>query len=165
MHRRRSGTVKAANAQCERTYAQGLSDRRLRRRSAGLSTSLSSPYAVRRANPGDVNGLASLVEHYWAFENIDGFDRARIQTLLAGVLVRPEQGSCWVAESGGVLCSYLLLVYVFSLEHGGLMAEIDEFFVLPAHRSNGIGAKLLCEAEAALRTENLVSLQLQLGNE
>jgi GNAT superfamily N-acetyltransferase len=39
-------------------------------------------------------------------------------------------------------------VYVFSLEHLGLMAEIDEFFVLSSQRGRGIGAELLKAAES-----------------
>jgi len=52
---------------------------------------------------------------------------------------------------------------VLSLEHGGLMAEIDELFVLPEQRARGIGAQLLAAAEAALAARGYVRLQLQLG--
>jgi GNAT superfamily N-acetyltransferase len=54
-------------------------------------------------------------------------------------------------------------VHVFSLEHGGLMAEIDEFFVLPAARAQGVGGQLLAAAEQALRQRGGVRLQLQLA--
>jgi GNAT superfamily N-acetyltransferase len=52
---------------------------------------------------------------------------------------------------------------VLSIEHQGLMAEIDEFFVLPDARTHGIGGALLTAAEGALRRRGCVRLQLQLG--
>jgi GNAT superfamily N-acetyltransferase len=55
-------------------------------------------------------------------------------------------------------------VLVFSLEHGGMMAEIDEFFVTPAFRRQGIGAALLLKAENVLRESGVQRLQLQLGS-
>jgi GNAT superfamily N-acetyltransferase len=55
-------------------------------------------------------------------------------------------------------------VLVFSLEHGGMMAEIDEFFLTPAFRTRGIGAALLLEAENVLRASGVSRLQLQLGS-
>jgi GNAT superfamily N-acetyltransferase len=43
----------------------------------------------------------------------------------------------------GVAAGYLLAVYVFSLEHLGVTAEIDEFFVLQSRRRHGVGTEFL----------------------
>jgi ribosomal protein S18 acetylase RimI-like enzyme len=111
----------------------------------------------------DVAGVSALAERYWDFESIAGFDRARIAALLSSLLSQPERGACWVAETEGRLCGYLLAVFMFSLEHGGLMAEIDEVCVSPEFRSGGIGSLLVAHAERDLAQRGLVRLQLQLG--
>jgi GNAT superfamily N-acetyltransferase len=118
---------------------------------------------VRFAALADISEIASLVERYWEFESIGGFDRRRIETLLGRLLSEPQLGMCWVAEAEGRLCGYLLAVFMLSLEHGGLMAEIDEVFVCPEMRSAGIGALLVGRAERDLAQRGLVRLQLQLG--
>jgi GNAT superfamily N-acetyltransferase len=118
---------------------------------------------IRLAVTADIAGVASLAEQYWEFESIRGFDRARIETLLLRLLTEPDRGACWVAEADGRLCGYLLAVYMFSLEHGGLMAEIDEVFVSAQQRSLGVGARLVARAESDLGLRGLVRLQLQLG--
>src|ERR1700733_14989774 len=105
---------------------------------------------IRLATVGDIAKVAALVERYWEFESIGGFDRPRIETLLGELLAEPERGACWVAEADGRLCGYLLAVFMFSLEHGGLMAEIDEIFVLPEMRSLGVGALMVATAEGGL---------------
>jgi GNAT superfamily N-acetyltransferase len=119
--------------------------------------------AIRPARDSDIEAIASLVARYWEFENIPGFERSRTVTLLTGFLSRPERGRCWVAEIGGDLVGYLLIVLVFSLEHGGLMAEIDEFFVTPEQRSSTLGAALLSEASLAMAGVGIGQIQLQLG--
>jgi GNAT superfamily N-acetyltransferase len=48
----------------------------------------------------------------------------------------------WIAMAADRPVGYLLAVYVFSLEHLGLTAEIDEFYVLPEQRGGGVGAAL-----------------------
>jgi GNAT superfamily N-acetyltransferase len=119
--------------------------------------------AVRLATVADIAEVAALVERYWEFESIGGFERPRIERLMGDLLAAPERGACWVADGDGRLCGYLLAVFMFSLEHGGLMAEIDEIFVSPERRSTGVGALLLATAERDLAERGLVRLQLQLG--
>jgi GNAT superfamily N-acetyltransferase len=120
-------------------------------------------FIIRLARDSDVDGIAALVKLYWEFERIDGFDHSRVAALLAELLRRPERGCCWIAEGDRGLEGYLLAVTMFSLEHGGTMAEIDELFVVPDKRSTGIGAALLRQAEQDLATAGLVRVQLQLG--
>ena len=118
---------------------------------------------IRPATMEDIADIAPLVERYWEFESVGGFDRPRIETLLRALLAEPQRGACWVAESDGRLCGYLLAVFMFSLEHGGLMAEIDEVFVSREMRSHGLGSLLVARAERELAQRGLVRLQLQLG--
>jgi GNAT superfamily N-acetyltransferase len=118
---------------------------------------------IRLARDSDLENLASLVALYWEFEGLPHFDRTRVTTLLTDLLSQPKRGRCWVAEEGGQLVGYLLAVYLFSLEHGGLMAEIDEFFVLSEKRSLNTGTALLDTAGRMMAQEGITHLQLQLG--
>jgi GNAT superfamily N-acetyltransferase len=119
---------------------------------------------IRRAQAQDIPQLVTLIRRYWDFEGIAGFAALRVEVLLEELLARPaERGLIWVAESQRALVGYLIAVLVLSLEHRGLMAEIDEFFVLPEARARGIGSALLSAAEADLAQRGCVRLQLQLA--
>ena len=118
---------------------------------------------IREARPGDEAAIASLMSQYWAFEQIEGFLEPRAVALTGWLLRDSNMGRGWLATESGRPVGYLLAVFVFSLELGGLMAEIDEFFIVPEARSRGTGAALLATAEAGLRTAGCVHLQLQLG--
>jgi GNAT superfamily N-acetyltransferase len=111
----------------------------------------------------DIPPVAALVERYWEFEAISGFDRRRIEALLEDLLSMPERGAAWVAEDNGRVCGYLTAAYIHSVEYGGLMAEIDEFFVLPDMRSAGVGSSLLTAAQLDMAARGIARLQLQLG--
>jgi GNAT superfamily N-acetyltransferase len=118
---------------------------------------------IRVAANSDIGCLASLVECYWKFEAIDGFERPHIESLLRTLLSSPELGGAWVAENDGRLCGYLTAVYLYSLEYGGLVAEIDELFVSAEKRSLGVGSLLMAAAEHAMAARGMARLQLQLG--
>jgi len=118
---------------------------------------------IRPAAPADIPQLLALIRRYWEFEGIEGFAALRIEVVLQQLLAQASAGAIWVAEQQGTLAGYLIVVLVFSVEHQGLMGEIDEFFVVPEARSAGTGARLLAAAEAALVKRGCVRLQLQLG--
>jgi GNAT superfamily N-acetyltransferase len=122
---------------------------------------------IRNALAEDVPRLAELVSQYWAFEGISQFETQRVSELLLELIRRPDAGSLWIAHVDGAPAGYLLAVYVFSLEYGGVTAEIDELFVLAAYRAQGVGASLLkaAETEFARRGCRKVALQLSRHNE
>lgn len=117
---------------------------------------------IRLADASDLSTLTALIERYWEFERIKGFDAARITTLLNELFRSPDRGQIWIASIDGRSVGYLLAAYLFSLEHGGLMAEIDEFFVVPEKRSLKIGAALLDAATTAMTQRGITHAQLQL---
>lgn len=121
------------------------------------------PVQVRSAATRDVPQLLALVRRYWEFEGIAGFAALRVELTLKQLLAEPRLGAVWVAEDEGRLVGYLIAVRILSVEHSGVMAEIDELFVLPEARSRGVGAGLLEAAESALASAGCVRLQLQLG--
>jgi len=118
---------------------------------------------IRPATVADVPALVPLVEQYWAFEDITHFDLPQVSRVLSRALSDPARMSGWVARMDGDAVAYLLAAYVFSLEHLGLTAEIDEFFVLPGARGRGLGNRLLQLAEAEFRARGCTNVFLQIG--
>ena len=111
----------------------------------------------------DILALLPLIEQYWIFEDVSGFDAARVTEELQRFCADPALGTGWIASVNGKPAGYLLAVYVFSLEHLGLTAEIDELFVLPSARGKGLGDELLELAEAEFIRRGCTNVALQLG--
>jgi ribosomal protein S18 acetylase RimI-like enzyme len=138
---------------------------RARRDNHPLAVGASTMTQIRQATANDVPLLLPLVAAYWAFEDITGFDLSRVSSQLARLLGEPRFGCGWIALVDGVPVGYLVGVYVFSLEHLGLTAEIDEFFVLPQYRSHGIGVEMLRVAELEFIHAGCTNVSLQLSRD
>ena len=117
------------------------------------------------ASTADLCDLVPMVEQYWRFESIEAFDAARVAGLLEKVIAQPALGRVWLARVDDSAAAYLLAVYVFSLEHQGMTAEIDEFFVMPGYRRLGLGGQLLKTAERAFRADGCTKVALQIGRD
>lgn len=118
---------------------------------------------IERATMNDVSGLIPLIAEYWRFEAIADFEPQRIEVQLKRVISEPGLGAVWIAFVADVPVAYLIAVYVFSLEHLGITAEIDELFVLPPERGKGIGTQLLKTAESEFRCAGCTNVSLQLS--
>ena len=118
---------------------------------------------VRRVMTADIPAVLPLVEQYWIFEDIPGFREAAVSRELERLCTDPRLGAGWIAEDDRRAVGYLLAVFVHSLEHLGLTAEIDEFFLLPSARGHGAGVALLDAAEAEFRRLGCTNVSLQLG--
>jgi ribosomal protein S18 acetylase RimI-like enzyme len=120
-------------------------------------------YSIEVGTADDVPQLVTLMEKYWSFEGLAGFEAVRMSRLLGRVLSQPNLGTVWAARDGRDLLGYLIAVYVFSFEYQGLVAEVDELFVLPRARRHGVGTALLDVAETGLANAGCTCIQLQLG--
>lgn len=121
---------------------------------------------IRRASRADVPALLPLVAEYWEFEGLGGFDGARLGAELGRLLDEPSRGIVLLAsrdDGDDAPLGYLIMVYVFSLEHAGVTAEVDECFVRPSGRGRGAGTRLLAEAEAECRRIGCSNISLQVG--
>lgn len=119
--------------------------------------------AIRKATVADIHVLLALVEEYWRFDGISEFKSGRVGAQLQRLMSEPQLGSGWIATIDGAEVGYLLAVYVFSLEHLGITAEVDEFFILPPNPRLGIDGKLLNTAEAEFRRVGCTNVSLQLS--
>jgi GNAT superfamily N-acetyltransferase len=94
-------------------------------------------------------------------------DGAVLGRAIDGVLERPERGAFLVAKDAGELIGVAYLSFQWTLEHGGLIAWLEELYVVPARRDHGLGAKLLdaALAEAKARGCAAVDLEIETGHE
>jgi ribosomal protein S18 acetylase RimI-like enzyme len=65
------------------------------------------------------------------------------QRTICELLANEAYGTLWLVEVDGQSIGFLVLTFGFSLEFHGRDAFVDEFYIRPDFRGQGIGAKAL----------------------
>ncbi len=117
---------------------------------------------IRAAEPGDVSALAQLLGRVGWWEDIARDPERAVRHILAQIeLCRSDpQHLLWVYERNGSLLAYLSMhfrPYLFML---GQEAYLAELFVHPDQRGEGIGGRMLSEAEAEARRRGCTRMML-----
>ena len=116
--------------------------------------------AFRLATAGDVPALLELQSTYYA-EDEYSFDDTVARESWQRLLSHASLGTVWVAEAGSQLVSYVVLTLGYSLEYRGRDAFLDELYVLPAWRGQGLGRRALAIVDSACRNLGVHALHLE----
>jgi GNAT superfamily N-acetyltransferase len=77
------------------------------------------------------------------------FHETTVRANLSELLTNPSYGLIYLAWDSGRPVAYLAICFDYSFEYRGKGAWIDELFVQPSHRGQGLGTQLLDLAERA----------------
>jgi GNAT superfamily N-acetyltransferase len=99
-------------------------------------------FAVAPASSADqALVLRLLADQFRALGN--PLPEARLAGAVAGVLEDGSRGTLLLARLGGRPIGVAYLSYQWTLEHGGKIAWLEELFVEPESRAQGLGGRLL----------------------
>jgi GNAT superfamily N-acetyltransferase len=121
---------------------------------------------VRTARAADAAAATSLLAAQLGEHGVD-LEAARLRAAVDGLIARPERGAVLVAELEGAVVGVACLAFIWTLEHGGASAWLDELYVTPAHRGRGLGEALLAAAIAHARERGhaAIDLEIEAGHE
>lgn len=98
--------------------------------------------AFRLAEPTDIGALVELMRQFNAIDAYP-FDAQITQATLARFIADPPLGRLWLILAGEDAVGYLALTFGYSFEYHGRDAFIDELYLLPSHRGQGIGTRVI----------------------
>jgi GNAT superfamily N-acetyltransferase len=78
-----------------------------------------------------------------------------------GLVSVEGRGALLVAREGERVLGVAALSYLWTLEHGGYAAWLDELYVLPEERERGLGSVLLSAALETARAAGAIALDLE----
>ena len=97
---------------------------------------------------------------FYVFERLS-YDETRQRELIAQLLRDQNLGRLILFEVDDTLLGYMVLGFGFSLEFHGRDCLIDEFYVRPEYRSQGVGAKAVEFAFAICRDLGIAAVHLE----
>lgn len=117
---------------------------------------------MREAGPGDVPALAGLMRAFYA-ESGYVLAEARAAAAFRELLERPDRGRVWLIGLRGEAAGYVVVTFVFAMGHGGLAAVVDDFYVRPEARGEGLGKGALAAARRVCQELGVRALRVEVG--
>jgi len=95
------------------------------------------------------------------------FDEAVVREVLRKLLVSPDLGRAWVFLDEETLVGYIVLTFGYSFEYHGRDSFIDELYIEPQYRRQGIGKRAMQFVEERARElgVNAIHLEVDQGND
>ena len=116
---------------------------------------------IRTARAADANRLIGLLGIQLREHGVT-LDARLLARAVRGLLRRPELGRFLVAADGSDVVGFAALSFLWTLEHGGRAAWLDELYVVPQRRGRGIGRALLSAAYGIAREAGAIALDLEI---
>jgi GNAT superfamily N-acetyltransferase len=117
---------------------------------------------VREAGQSDVPTLAGLMRDFYA-ESGHVLHMRRAEAAFRELATRPELGRVWLAERDGETAGYVAVTFVFAMEHGGPVAVVDDFYVRPEARGEGLGTRTLAAVRRACEDLGMRAMRVEVG--
>ena len=115
---------------------------------------------IRRATPDDLEPVVDLLAAQLAEHDIP-IDRADLAYAAEGLLRVPERGVVLAAERDGTIVGVACVSFSWTVERGGMVAWLDELYVVPTRRELGLGNELLAEVIAAATRAGCPTVELE----
>ena len=117
---------------------------------------------LRLASATDEDLILRLVRAYHEFEDIRLTDAQRAAAVQA-LLGDRERGAIWLVLRGELAVGYIALCFGYSIEFAGRDAFVDEFYILPEHRGQGLGLGALKRIKDEARKQGVKALHLEVA--
>jgi GNAT superfamily N-acetyltransferase len=117
---------------------------------------------VEPATPHDREALHALFRAQYDEHGIEITD-ARVASGVDGVLSDARRGFVLVARDAGKVIGFAGMTFLWSFEHGGPAAWLEELYVVPERRAHGIGGALIEEAIHVARTRGCLAVDLEVA--
>ncbi|NJM76375.1 MAG: GNAT family N-acetyltransferase [Acaryochloridaceae cyanobacterium RU_4_10] len=114
----------------------------------------------RLAAIADLTLLLELVREFHVHEKLP-FEEEIDRNVLKHFLTHEFLGQAWLILQADEAIGYILVTLSFSLEYRGRDAFIDELYLRPQYRGQGIGSQTLAFAEDACKVLGVRALHLE----
>ncbi len=112
----------------------------------------------------DVETLLPLVQAFHEYEELP-FDRTLDRHALEQLLKNETIGKVWIIYDSDIAIGYVIVTFAYTLEYRGYEACIDEFYVRPAYRGQGIGTQTLQFVESYCQLHNINAISLEVAED
>ena len=118
---------------------------------------------LQKATAEDLAPLLEMVAEYHCFERLETTAAARHQAI-STLLANPTFGGIWLIVVENQPQGYFALTFGFSIEFGGRDAFIDELYIKPDVRDQGLGTQALTLIGPIAKNLGIQALHLEVAH-
>lgn len=122
-----------------------------------------SEFTIKPLEAQEIAAVAALFEMQLAEHDVRR-SHAELVSGLETLLAEPQQGFVLSAVSDGKPVGVAYAARILSLEHGGWSGWLDELYVLPPWRGQGVGSALLAAVVAGATERGWAALDLEVDS-
>ena len=112
------------------------------------------------AEISNIEQLLVLIQDFYQYFDYP-YTESEKRLTLEELFKTPTAGCIYLIQKEQRIVGYVFLSFYFSIEFGGVTAFIDELFVLPRDRGQGIGSKVINLVEQKCLELNLKAIHLE----
>lgn len=118
-------------------------------------------YKIRNAVQEDLDGIIKLIQEFAEFEKLSDVCKVSEKDLHEAIFGTNKFADCLVAEVENKLVAYAILFPVFKTFRGERSMYLEDLYVLPEMREQGLGLKILKAVAEIAKEKNCVRLDWQ----
>lgn len=129
-----------------------------------FSTEVAMNSRLQLASADDLQQVLPLVEAYHQLEGIQ-MGLTRRSEAVYSLLCDSSLGGIWLIFTPTALAGYIALTFGYSIEFGGKDAFVDEFYIKPEFRGQGIGKQTLNHIQQEARVLGIQAMHLEVAQQ
>jgi GNAT superfamily N-acetyltransferase len=118
---------------------------------------------VRQGQPKDIATLVTLMAEFYAESDYE-LDRPIAEKAFATIIADERFGYVWIIDENGKDVGYVVITLRYGMEYGGLMAYLDDLFVVPQSRNRGLSTAALIQVRDFCKSIGVRAITVEVGH-
>lgn len=119
---------------------------------------------MRKATTADTEQLVGMMAEFYS-ESPYPLNPERAAAAFGTLLADERLGHVWFVEADGADVGYVVVTLVHSMNFGGPVAIVDDFFVRRGFRGRGLGSATMAEMRAFCAGHGIRAIHVETGRE
>ena len=119
---------------------------------------------MRKATENDLELFLTFMTEFYAESGYE-LDRKSTSQAFQTILEQPNLGQIWLIQDGTKDVGHVLVTFKFAMEYAGMIACIDDLFVLAAYRNRGLSTAALEEIRQSCEENQLRGMTVEVAND
>jgi GNAT superfamily N-acetyltransferase len=128
----------------------------------GMSNTVVQGFSIALATVRDCRECAGLLVEQLDEHGVNA-SVEQLARVLENVVVDPARGFLLLARDNSRIIGVAYVATILSAEHCGLVAWLEELYVIPKHRSRGVGTALLTAVLERASGTGVVAMDLEIA--